>query len=150
MFNQKVKFKVTQSRQKLYFYTNMKDKINKLMKSYFVSQFCCPGCNSKYIGKTERNLCVRLEEYAADNSSSVFHHISDYVNYQYIKNLYYIGNKSFDAYTYDTNSTQENTNIIDSAKNWNTLFTKEALHSDLKKPILNSGLKASKELQLFN
>ena len=107
----KVKFKVTQSTQKLCFYTTIKDKTNKLMKSYVVYQFCCSGCNSKYIGKTERNLCVRLEEHATDNGSSVFNHISDCANYQYIKNLHCIGNKSFDAYTYDINSIQENTNI---------------------------------------
>ena len=50
----KVKLKVTQSTQKLCFYTKIRDKINKLMKSYAVHQFCCPRCNSKYIGKTER------------------------------------------------------------------------------------------------
>ena len=53
-------------------------------------------------------------------------------------------------YTHDINSIQENTNIIDSAKNWNTLLIKQALHIKLKKPDLNSGLKASKELQLLN
>ena len=75
------------------------------MKSHVVYQFCCPGRNSKYICKTERNLCVRLGEHATDNGSSVFNHISDCSTYQYRKNLYYIGNKSFDAYTYDINST---------------------------------------------
>ena len=120
------------------------------MKSYVVYQFCCSGCNSMDIGKTERNLCVRLEEHATDNSSSVFNHISDCANYQYMTTLYGIGNKSFDAYKYDINSIQENTNIIDSAKNWNTFLIKERLHIKLKKPVLNSGLKASKVLQLFN
>ena len=128
----------------------MKDKINKLIKSYVVYQFCCPGHNSRYIGKTERNLRKRLEEHATENGSSVFNHISDYANYQYLKSLYCIGNKSFDAYMYDVNSTQENKNIADSARNWYTLFIKQTLHIKLKKPILNSGLKASKELQLFN
>ena len=120
------------------------------MKSYVVHQFCFPGCNSKYIGKTERNLCVRLEEHGTDNGSPVFNHISDCANYQYIKNLHCIGNKSFDAYTYDIHSIQEITNIIDSAKNWNTSLIKKALHIKLKEPILNSGLKTSKELQLVN
>ena len=146
----KVKFKATQSTQKVCFYTNIKNKINKLLKSYVVYQFCCPGCNSKYIRKTERNLCLRLEEHATDNSSSVFNHMPDCANYQYIKILYCIGNKSFDAYTYDIDSIQENTNIIDSAKNLNTLLTKEALHIKLKKPVVNSGLKTLKELQLFD
>ena len=67
-----------------------------------------------------------------------------------LKILYCIGNKSFDPYTYDINSIQENTNIIDLAKNWNTLLIKESLQIKLKKPVLNNGLKAPKDLQLFN
>ena len=51
-----------------------------------------------------------------------------------------VGNKSFDSYTYDLNSIQENTNIIDSAKNWNTSLIKETFHIKLKEPILNSGI----------
>ena len=58
-------------------------------------------------------------------------------------------NKSFDAYTFNINSIQENTNINDSVTNWNTLLIKETLHIKLKKPVLNSGLKTWKELQLF-
>ena len=42
------------------------------------------------------------------------------------------------------------THIIDSTKNWDTLMIKEALHIKLKKRVFNSGLKASKKLQLFN
>ena len=55
------------------------------MKSYFVYQFCCPGYNAKYIDKTKQNLCVGLEKHATDNGSSIFNHISDCANYQYIK-----------------------------------------------------------------
>ena len=47
-----VKFKVTHSTHNLCFYTNIKDKINKFMKSDVPYQFCCPGCNSKYTNKT--------------------------------------------------------------------------------------------------
>ena len=49
-----------------------------------------------------------------------------------------------------SNSIAENTNIMDSVTNWNTSLIKELLHIKLKKSVLNSGLKASKELQLFN
>ena len=86
---------------------------------------------------------MELEEHATDNGSSVFNPISNCVNYQYIKNLCCIENKSFGAYTYNINSIQENKNI-DSATNWNTLLIKDALHIKL------NGLKALKELQLFN
>ena len=43
-----------------------------------------------------------------------------------------------------------NTKVIDSARNWNLLLYKEALHIKRRKCVLNNGLKASKELQLFN
>ena len=45
---------------------------------------------------------------------------------------------------------KENKTITDSATNWNTLFKKVALYIKRKKPDLNSGLKTSKELQLFD
>ena len=38
---------------KISFFTNMKDKLNKLSKSNDVYQVSCPGCESSYIGKTE-------------------------------------------------------------------------------------------------
>ena len=52
-------------------------------------------------------------------------------------------------YMYDKYYIQENRNIIDSAKNWNTLLTKQELHIKLKKSVLKKGLKATKELQLL-
>ena len=44
---------------------------------------------------------------------------------------------------------QMNPRIIDCHKNWNILLFKEAIKIKVKKPILNTGLKASKELQLL-
>ena len=43
----------------------------------------------------------------------------------------------------------ENTPIIDRYKNFNILLFKQALKINERKPTLNTGLKASKELQLF-
>ena len=48
----------------------------------------------------------------------------------------------------NVNIVQSNTRIIDAHKNWKVLLIKEALKIELK-PILNNGLKASKELELF-
>ena len=50
-----------------YVFTNMKDHTAKLMKSYVVYQFNCPGCNDSYIGKTECNLCTRTEKHACSD-----------------------------------------------------------------------------------
>ena len=54
--NQKVNFVCHYSVTKISFFTNMKDKLNKLSKSNVVYQFSCPGCESFLIGKTERTL----------------------------------------------------------------------------------------------
>ena len=44
-FTKELKFRIIQSTPKLSFYSNMKDQIRKLKKSYAVNQFNCPGCN---------------------------------------------------------------------------------------------------------
>ena len=49
----------------------------------------------------------------------------------------------------NVNIVQSNTHIIDAHKNWKVLLIKEGLKIKELKPILNSGLKASKELELF-
>ena len=57
--------------------------------------------------------------------------------------------EKFDLRTVRINLVQDNTEIIDRHKNWNILLFKEALNIKELNPILNSGLKASKELQLY-
>ena len=54
-----------------------------------------------------------------------------------------------DLRTSRTNLVQMNTRIIDRHKNWNILLFKEAIKIKEEKPILNTGFKTSKELQLF-
>ena len=54
-----------------------------------------------------------------------------------------------DIRTSSINLVQTKTIIIDLHKNWNILLFKEAIKIKESKPILKSGLKASKELQLF-
>ena len=55
----------------------------------------------------------------------------------------------FDLRSSRVNLVQMNTRIIDRHKNWNVLLFKEAIKIKEIKPTLNTGLKASKELQLF-
>ena len=71
-FTKEVKFRIIQSTQKLRFYTNMKDQTAKLMKSYDVYHFNCPGCNHSYISKTKRNLCTRTGEHACSDKKVPF------------------------------------------------------------------------------
>ena len=77
-FTKEVKFRIMQSTQKSSFYTYTKGQIPKLMKSYVIYQFDCPGCNDSYIRKTERNLCTRTEEHAcSDEGSAIYDHIKN-------------------------------------------------------------------------
>ena len=59
-FTKEVKFKIIQSTQKLSFYTIMKDHIFKLMQSYVVYRFNCPGCNDSYI--SEKSSVIYAQE----------------------------------------------------------------------------------------
>ena len=47
------------------------------------------------------------------------------------------------------NLVRQNTRIIDESNIWNVLLFKEAYHIKEKCPILNNGVKASREMQLF-
>ena len=58
-------------------------------------------------------------------------------------------NDEFDLRSSRVNLVQINTRIIDPHKNWNVLLFKEAIKIKEIKPTLNTGLKAPKELQLF-
>ena len=128
----------------------MKDKTPKPMKSFVVYRFSCPGCRSSDIGKTERNLATRIEEHACtDKASAIYNHINSCSGYEHLKNVLRINNDRFSPSEFDIVSVGDNTDIIDSASNWNILLIKEALHIKRWKPDLNNGLKASKELQLF-
>ena len=44
---------------------------------------------------------------------------------------------------------QDNTTVIAQAKHWNVILFKETLMIKHRSPNLNSGLKASRDLQLF-
>ena len=129
----------------------MKDQIPKLLKFYVVYLFDCPACNDNCIGKTEPNLCTRTEEHACSHEgSAIYDHIKNCSYYSYIENLLRFNNDSFDKALFSSNSLQSNTKIIDSTIDWNILLIKEALLIKQKMAKLNNGLKASKELKLFN
>ena len=128
---------------KLDMLTNAKDKVPKQNKSNVVYKFTCPKCNINYIGKTDRTLLERVKEHAyKDKESAVNKHL----------------NSCYDTAYLDAKSNKEliefvltNTKIIDVLfKKLEFTTLQEALHIKRRKPMLNNGLKASGELQLFN
>ena len=96
-----------------------------------------------------------------DNISAVYKHLDDCIGVQHLfdnaslhsslfTSLAPIQNSDkFDLRTTRINLVQDDTEITDRHKNWNILLFKEALKIKELDPILNSGLKAFKELQLF-
>ena len=127
---------------KLNMFTNVKDKTPKENKSNVVYEFTCQKCSNSYIGKTERTLLERAKEHAyKDNDSAINKHLQSCYESDDLTNK---TNKEL------VNLVVNNTKVIDSARNWNLLLYKEALHIKRRECVLNNGLKASKELQLFN
>ena len=122
-------------------------------------EFACPDCGANYVGKTERTLYERCVEHAwSDQNSVVKNHLDQCVEVQYLLNITSLGPALFsndsnienaDNRNSRINLVIDNTNIIDRYKNFNILLFKEALKINERKPTLNTGLKASKELQLF-
>ena len=59
-------------------YFSLKDSVNKYYKSRVVYKFKCPGdLDNQYIGETERQLFVRIEEHIKPSNSAVFEHIEN-------------------------------------------------------------------------
>ena len=144
-----VRFITCYSVTKLSFFTNTKDKIDDLSKSFVVYHFNCPGCQSSYIGKTERTLFERTKEHCFNNDSAVRSHIDKCTGFNHFVALNNIMFDDVDARQLRINSFLNNTKIIDKSNNWNILLFKEAYYIKEKRPTLNNGAKASKELQLF-
>ena len=102
---------------------SVKDAILKLLKSFVVYKFVCPGCNACYIGETTRHLSTRIEEHLEkDKKSHIFKHLDEN---HHCKSL----------------STPDCFQIIDSASSKFRLKLKEAMHITWTKPSLNRQLK---------
>ena len=121
---------------------------------------CVPDLRADYVGRTERTLFERNVEHAWNDKDSVVNiHLNECNGVQHMFNIAILSPPSLfsdsivddiqDPRTSRINLVQMNTRIIDRHKNWNILLFKEAIKIKEKKLILNTGLKASKELQLF-
>ena len=91
----------------------------------------------------------------SDKDSAIRAHINENDGLKHIKNLMFL-NTSLDGDVatpdyrdMNINIVKDNVWIIDSHRNWNVLLYKEAIKIKELKPLLNIGLKASKELDLF-
>ena len=147
--NQKVNFVCRYSITKTSFFTNMKDKLNKLNKSNVVYQFSCPGCESSYVGKTEQTLVEITKEHVTRANSAIKGHLDNCLNLEHLFSINNLILNDVNTHEFRLNIVRQNTRIIDESNNWNVLLFKEAYHIKEKCSILSNGVKASREMQLF-
>ena len=130
-----------------------KDKIDLLKKANVVYHFTCPGCSKKYIGKTKRNLNTRIEEHAKrkkkGEDSAIHSHLESCSYFNEYLNLFKLFYGDIDTFSHYKNTIINNISILDSERNWLKLLFLEAYYIKQLKPSLNTGIRASKELQLF-
>ena len=127
-----------------------KDKTPDEYKSSVVYEFSCPGCRSSYIGKTDRCLYTRIKEHSTRENSEIYAHVNSCEHFQHIKSLLELSPHLSNPIC--TNTTQlifNNCKVIDKSDHWSLLLFKESLAIRRRKPILNHGAKASKELIIF-
>ena len=147
--NQKVNFVCRYSLTKTSFFTNMKDKLNKLSKSNVVYQFSCPGCESSYVGKTEQTLVEITKEHVTRANSAIKGHLDNCLNLEHLFSINNLILNDVNTHEFRLNIVRQNTRIIDESNNWNVLLFKEAYHIKEKCSILSNGVKTSREMQLF-
>ena len=115
-------------------FLSCKDKTPTKYHSSVVYEFTCPGCKSRYIGKTDRCFYTRIKEHARDSKSEIFEHITSCELFQHIKSI-------LELYPDDhTNLSQtcilpeflfNNSKIIDRSDHWSLLLPKKRLPSDV-------------------
>ena len=149
---QPVKFVIIYDTKKISYFLPTKDKIPNTSRSNLVYEFTCPGCNSSYIGKTERNLATRLSEHSDPQKSSIAKHLSESDIFDNLNDINYKDTNKPDTPLSRHNLIMANTQTLHTLKhtNSNLLLFLEALYIKYRNPVLNNGLRASKELVVFS
>ena len=139
-------------------FCNTKNRTPIINQSFIVYEFTCPCCKANYVRKTERTLYDVLNTHGVIKTVLSENHVNQCVEVQYLINNTSLGPALFSDAN-NTGSTDnrnscinlviDNTKIIDRYKNFNILLFKEAIRINETNPTLNTGVKASKELQLF-
>ena len=147
-----MKFILNWQTTKIDFFINTKDPTPTEYKSALVYKFVCPACNASYIGKTDRCLLTRIKEHSHGRThSEIYNHTTQCDGFKYLKDMISLPDhlNSSEPPT-DSDFVLANTSIVDQSRHWSDLLLKEALAIRRQRPILNHGLKATKELYLFS
>ena len=129
--SQKVNFACRYSVTKISFFTNKKDKLNKLIKSNVVYQFSCTGCEYSYIGKTEQTLFERTKEHVTRADSAIKGHLGNCLNLEHLFSINNLILNDVNTHEFRLNIVRQNIRIIDESNNWNVLLFKEAYQREM-------------------
>ena len=91
----------------------------------------------------------RTKEHVTRANSAIKGRLDNCLN---VEHLFFINNlilNDVNTHEFRLNPVRQNTRIIDESNNWNILLFKEAYHIKEECPILNNGVKVSREMQLF-
>ena len=148
-----VKLVITYDTKKVSYFCSNKDTIHDHQRHNIVYKITCPGCGERYIGKTDRCLLIRFNEHGSKVSQPMYQH---FMTCSHFKDLYGTLNTVFGDVNSDKppndfmiNSILHNYEIIDSNRNWSQLLFLEALWIKKENPIINTGIRASRELIIF-
>ena len=121
-----------------------------MSNSFVIYEYSCPGCAEKYIGKTESTLFNRTKEHAwSQKDSAIFKHFHQCEGWKHITGLLGMDEELIDTRELQINTVRDNIKVIRRADHWQNLAFKESLAIKERKPSLNNGIKAAKDLCLF-
>ena len=131
-----------------------KDQIPTNQKENLIYRFTCPGCNEKYIGKTDRNIITRLHEHGSRIDQPLHIHLTNCDKFGDIITMMQLSNMNnsvvpVNRKEHHLNAVMNNFSIADFCNNWSQLLFLEAYYIKIFQPKINEGLKASRELVLF-
>ena len=144
--------------KKISFICTTKDKIPIEQKSNIIYEITCPGCDQKYIGKTDRCLGLRMDEHSRRIDQPMYNHLINCSKFNHFCNLFMLPDTNSSKTTVNVdshilNAVKLNHRILDnnhSRLKWTQLSFLEAYYIKRNSPRINEGLKGSKELVLFN
>ena len=94
------------------FFTNIKDNLNILSKLNVIYHYSCPGCESSYIGKTERTLFERTKEHVTRTDSTIKGHFDNCSNVEHLFSINNLMLSDVNTHEFTLNVVRQNTRII--------------------------------------
>ena len=131
-----------------------KDKIPVLQRANTIYRIRCPGCGEYYIGKTDRCLDTRFKEHGSRKDQPMSIHFlncqpfHEYVSFFALPNVNDLP-VEINLKEHFITAIFDNYSILDQCDSWNQLSFLEGFYIKMFSPLINKGLKASRELQLF-